>query len=193
MEFVIAVSLGVLAATFAVHLVGGSEWFARLMVATAMARLPQPLRDRASEECHAEFREIRGSLRKLYIVLTCFFDAVRLERLWRSERLRRMAEKSQEAPADKSERWVRRYLDDRDRAAEAKEARDFPTVEGAKTGGAQPRKLSPPSNAARLPSRLSRLFRPNVYKPRQRTSQKLLVLCCGKVFRLDGGIWVNDW
>jgi hypothetical protein len=83
MELLIAILLGVFAASFALQLVG-SEWFARLMVLSAMANLPDPLRHLVVEECHAELKEMPEPWTKLYIVLTCFLDACRLEHLWRT-------------------------------------------------------------------------------------------------------------
>jgi hypothetical protein len=193
MKLVIAASLGVLAATVALQLVGFTEWFARVMVQSAMAQLPRPLRDRVVEECHSEIKDMRGAFPKLYVVFTCFLDAVRLERMWRTKQLRSLAKKSDMAPADKSERRMKRYLVDRDGSSDSKEGQDFPTDDVSKTSGAQPQKVSLRSFAAALRTRSSLLLRPNVYKPEYRTKQKLFVSCSGKIWRLDGGIWVNDW
>jgi len=203
-EHLIAILLSVFAVSFAVQLVG-SERLARLIVESAMASLPDPLRHRVVEECHSEIKEMRGPWPKLYIVLTCFLDAVRLERMWRTEQLRNTAGKDLAHSADNAEGRSRRYLDDPDRFSDAKEDRNL------STGGSQSRKASLRSFAAALKTRYTFLLRSRVYKPQcglfrvrpydlldgnhvlHRTNQKLLFGCGGKVYRLDRGIWVNDW
>lgn len=195
MERVNAVLLSVLAGFVALHLLGFTEWFTKLMVECAMAHLPRPLRDRVIEECHSEIKDTRGAFSKLYIAFTCFLDAVRLERMWRTEQLRRLETRREKPLADKSGRTLKRDFDSWDKSSDSKEGQDFPTVEVTRNTGTESQNVPLHSFSATLKTRLSLLMRPSGYRPQNRGHQKLLVNCCGdgRVWRLDGGTWVNDW
>ncbi len=194
MERVNAVLLSVLAGFVALHLLGFAEWFAKLMVACAMALLPRPLRDRVTEECHSEIEDMRGEFPKLYIGFTCFLDAVRLERMWRTERIRRLMTEREKPLADRFGRRLKRDFDGWDKFSDSKEGQDFPTVEAPGNTKTESQDAPLHSFSATLKTRLSLLMRPSPYKPENRGNQKLLPMYCGgKVWRLDGGMWVKDW
>jgi hypothetical protein len=194
MERMNAALLGVLAGIAALHLLGFAERFAKLMVAYAMALLPRPLRDRVMEECHSEIEDMRGEIPKLYIGFTCFLDAVRLERMWRTERICRLMTEREKPLADRFGRTLKRDFDGWDKFSDLKEGQDFPTVEVAGNTKTESQDAPLHSFSATLKTRLSLLMRPNPYKPENRGNQKLLLMRCGgKVWRLDGGMWVKDW
>ena len=194
MERMNAALLSVLAGIAALHLLGFAEWFAKLMVACAMALLPRPLRDRVIEECHSEIKDMRGDFPKLYVGFTCFLDAVRLERMWRTERIRRLVTEREKPLADRFGRTLKRDFDGWDKFSDSKEGQDFPTVEAPGNTKTESQDAPLHSFSATLKTRLSLLMRPSPYKPENRGNQKLLPMRCGgKIWRLDRGIWVQDW
>jgi len=196
MEHVMTVVLVVGAGIVVLQLVGFTEWFAKMVVRCATARLPGALRDRVTEECHSEIKDVRGPFFRLYIALTCFLDAVRLEGMWRTELLRGLKwESENERPNHSERKAMLNRLDWEDYSYSRKKQKP----EGAESSGrARGRRTlvqdqRPRSFLAALKTQMKVLFTPSPYKPENRTNQQLLFSGCGgNVWRLEGGIWVKD-
>jgi len=196
MEHVMTVVLVVGAGIVVLQLVGFTEWFAKMVVRCATARLPGALRDRITEECHSEIKDVRGPFSRLYIALTCFLDAVRLEGMWRTELLRGLKWETENEKPNHSERTAMLYRPDWEDYSHKREKQKSDEAESSgrvrgQRAPVQDRRLN--SFLAALKTQMNVLFAPSPYKPENRTNQQLLLRGCGgNVWRLEEGIWVKD-
>jgi hypothetical protein len=185
MELVIAIALGVLIAGIVLQVPRIPSRLAQSMIRTATAGLPDPLRARVAEECGSEIKATRNAFGKVYIAATCFLDAARLQRLWRTERLRRLKIGPVHTKDVRKDRESERFTQHR---------------KGSDMNGEPAQRLAQIFDATRDDSqkvpwkfRLSMYLNPKFHEPRYRNCQKLFKTCHGKVFRLEGGVWTTDW
>lgn len=185
MELLIAIGLGLVAGTVLLML-GIPERLTQAMIHTATAGLPDPLRVRVSEECRSEIGDTKNAFGKVYIAASCFLDAARLRRLWRRERLHRLAKENTLAMGDDRNRALMRTTGDWD---------DLFSQKVAPLNAPVPLSRVSSTDQASIPwkARLALFLKPRYREPRYRASQTIFKSCGGKVFRLEGGIWTADW